>query len=107
MSCLQKNSSNIDFEEFSTRLHLSLFESADFWIVILRASGNVENFHSHPLIQEAKTAVLKLATMINDGSIDIHLLQDLLERDDNFLHHYLNSAKYNKFSGEIITKEKL
>ncbi|RIA83302.1 hypothetical protein C1645_834051 [Glomus cerebriforme] len=104
MSCLRNNSSNIDFEEFSTRLHLSLFESANFWNVILRATGSIENFHSHPHIQEARNAILKLATMINDGSIDIHLLQDLLERDDNFLYYYLNSAKVNN---EIITKEKL
>ncbi|CAG8714723.1 16582_t:CDS:2 [Rhizophagus irregularis] len=77
MTRLKDNSSRIDFEEFSTQLHLSLFESANFWTIILRATGNVENFHSHPHVQEAKTAIIKLATMINDGSIDIRLLQDL------------------------------
>jgi hypothetical protein len=104
MTRLKDRSSHIDFEEFSTRLHLSLFESANFWNVILRATGNVENFHSHPHVREAKTAIIKLATMINDGSIDLRLLQDLIEKDDNFLHYYLNSAGSSK---EIITKEKL
>ncbi|GES78826.1 hypothetical protein GLOIN_2v1764819 [Rhizophagus clarus] len=104
MTYLNDNSSNIDFEEFSTRLHLSLFESANFWNVILRTTGNVENFHSHPRVKEAKTAIIKLVGMINDSSIDLHLLQDLIVRDDNFLHYYLNSAKSDN---EIITKEKL
>ncbi|PKY60135.1 hypothetical protein RhiirA4_517409, partial [Rhizophagus irregularis] len=104
MTRLKDNSSRIDFEEFSTQLHLSLFESANFWTIILRATGNVENFHSHPHVQEAKTAIIKLATMINDGSIDIRLLQDLNVRNDNFLHYYLNSAES---SNEIIVEEKL
>ncbi|GBC05045.1 hypothetical protein RclHR1_00600008 [Rhizophagus clarus] len=104
MTCLKNNSSHIDFEEFSTRLHLSLFDSADFWTVILRATGNVEDFHSHPHIKAAKIAMIKLATMINDGFIDLHLLQNLIVRDDNFLHYYLNSAKSDN---EIITRKKL
>jgi hypothetical protein len=104
MTRLKDNTSHIDFEEFSTRLHLSLFESANFWTVILRTTGNVENFHSHPHVQEAKNAIIKLATMINDGSIDIRLLQDLIEKNDDILYYYLNSAEPGN---EIITKNTL
>jgi hypothetical protein len=104
MTRLKDHTLHIEFGELSTRLHLFLFKSANFWTVILRATGNVENFHSHPHVQEAKNAIIKLATMINDGSIDIRLLQNLIEKNDDFLHYYLNSAKS---SNQIITKKKL
>ena len=102
MSYLQKNSPDTS-NTSNTYSGIFLLESANFWIIILRATGNVKDFHSHQLVQKIKTEILELVAMINNSSITIHHLQDLLKRDDDFLHLYLNSVN----NREVITKDTL
>ncbi|CAI2175317.1 7490_t:CDS:2, partial [Funneliformis geosporum] len=82
---------------------VSLHESTEFWIVILRATGSTKRFHSHQFVQEARTTIIELAEIIKNSSIKILPLQELLDLNDDILHFYLNSANYD--SEEIITKD--
>ncbi|CAI2170802.1 7188_t:CDS:10 [Funneliformis geosporum] len=82
----------------------SLNDCAIFWIVILRATGSTNMFHSHKLVQETRTSIFRLACVIKNRSINIQQLQDLLNFNDYFLYAYLNSAHNNR---EIITMDTL
>jgi len=79
-----------------------LRECAEFWNVILRATGSTKMFHSQQLVQINRANILELAITIRNRTINVHHLQLLLTLDEDFLHVYLNASNFNE---EVINKD--
>ncbi|CAG8663413.1 4922_t:CDS:2, partial [Racocetra persica] len=84
--------STFDSQTFSENFHLSLLNSGNFWIQVLKATGSVDKLHSHPQINEVRNAISHLTEILSEESISISLLQELLNKDDNFLLTYFGFA---------------
>ncbi|CAG8562549.1 11938_t:CDS:10 [Diversispora eburnea] len=70
--------------------HLKLLNSGQFWEVIFRAEGHVENLHKHPHVQQIRDDINQLAVLIAEKTIDIKSLLLLLKHNDIELFTYLD-----------------
>ncbi|CAG8477178.1 1481_t:CDS:10, partial [Racocetra fulgida] len=95
--------STFDSQTFSENFHLSLLNSGNFWIQILKATGSVDKLHSHPQINEVRNAISHLTEILSEESISISLLQELLNKDDNFLLTYFGFAIIPSINKNILT----
>ncbi len=85
--------------------HLSILKSNQFWITILSATGSVAALHSNSYVQRIKSSVAELDRMLLENTIDMQLLQQILEYSDEVLIQHFKAII--KKDSEIITFESL
>ncbi|RIA88904.1 hypothetical protein C1645_877072, partial [Glomus cerebriforme] len=72
--------------------HLNILRASKFWTIILRATGHVTKLNSNSFINHVKTSINELARLLLEKSIDIQLLQHILEYSDEKLFQHFNAA---------------
>ncbi|CAG8659227.1 35798_t:CDS:2, partial [Racocetra persica] len=104
MERLQK-SYPISYENITTTA-ISLLRSAKFWILLLHATGHVEQLNKHQYVTQAKELILKFSDMIKNESISIRYLQELLQYDNETLYQFFDSA-IAKRDSVILSKDNI
>ncbi|CAG8504474.1 12432_t:CDS:10, partial [Gigaspora rosea] len=96
-----------DLDIAPANFHLSLLSSANFWKIILRASGYVEKLNSLHYVKMVKEAISQLGRHIITESIDIFLLQNICKYNDDFLLSYFESVSIfdDEYVEVFVTKE--
>jgi hypothetical protein len=89
--------------------HLNILGASQFWCTILRATGNVTKLHSNPFVQRVKNSINKLGESLRDKTIDIQLLQQLLECSNEKLFQHFDAAvsKRRIIVDVIISKDEI
>ncbi|RHZ83844.1 hypothetical protein Glove_87g84 [Diversispora epigaea] len=75
---------------------LNLLDSGQFWKLIFRAEGHVENLHKHPHVQQIRDDFNQLASLIFEKTIDIKSLQLILRYTDTELFTYFDCPNLKK-----------
>ncbi|UZO04042.1 uncharacterized protein OCT59_024441 [Rhizophagus irregularis] len=89
---LQNQSSASDPSEY----HLNILRASQFWSIILRSTGNVTKLHSNPFVQRVKMSINKLGELLREKTIDMQLLQQLLDFSDERLFQHFDAAVSEK-----------
>jgi hypothetical protein len=89
--------------------HLNILGTSQFWCTILRATGNVAKLHSNPFVQRVKYSINKLGESLREKTIDIQLLQQLLECSNEKLFQHFDAAVFEKKAivDVIISKDEI
>ena len=89
--------------------HLNILKASDFWNIILRANGSVAKLNSHPFIKRVKMSINELAGLLCEKTIDIQLLQQILEYTDEYLFQHFDAAVNNKRAIEdvIVSRDEI
>src|ERR1051325_8284071 len=83
--------------------HLNILKASKFWYTILRATGNVAKLHAHPLVQRVKKSINELGGLLLERTIDIQLLQQILEySDEKLFQHFDAAVAKEKALGDVI-----
>ncbi|RIA89917.1 hypothetical protein C1645_805996 [Glomus cerebriforme] len=101
MTRLQSQSSDSNPSEH----HLNILEASKFWNIILRATGNVAELHSNPFVQRVKMYINELGVLLREKTIDIQLLQQLLEHSNEKLFRHFDAAVSKK--NAIISRDEI
>jgi hypothetical protein len=80
--------------------HLNILKASNFWNIILRATGSVAKLNSNPFVKNTKTFINELAGLLIEKTIDVHLLQQILEYNDKYLFRHFDAKK--KALGDVI-----
>ncbi|PKC63659.1 hypothetical protein RhiirA1_537611, partial [Rhizophagus irregularis] len=84
-------------------LYLNILKASKFWNIILRATGSVTKLNSNPFVKNTKTSINELAGLFREKTIDIQLLQQILEYDDEYLFRHFDAAVAKKKAlGDVI-----
>ncbi|PKK67516.1 hypothetical protein RhiirC2_835340, partial [Rhizophagus irregularis] len=84
-------------------LYLNILKASKFWNIILRATGSVTKLNSNPFVKNTKTSINELAGLFREKTIDIRLLQQILEYDDEYLFRHFDAAVAKKKAlGDVI-----
>jgi hypothetical protein len=96
---LQRQLSSSD----STKFYLNVLRASDLWNFILRATGNVAKLNSNPFVNNIKMSINELAGLLLEKTIDVQLLQQILEYTDEYLfRHFDVAVAKNKSLGDVI-----
>ncbi|GBB96188.1 hypothetical protein RclHR1_00270034 [Rhizophagus clarus] len=84
--------------------YLNILKASNFWYIILRATGSVAKLNSNPFIKNTKTSINELAGLLLEKTIDIQLLQQILEEyEDEYLFRHFDAAVAKKKAlGDVI-----
>ncbi|RHZ50618.1 hypothetical protein Glove_494g23 [Diversispora epigaea] len=85
--------------------HLNLLNSGQFWKLIFRAEGHVENLHKHPHVQQIRDDINLLASLIAEKTIDIKSLQLILRYKDIELFTYFDCPNLKKKSNTVFVSK--
>ncbi|GBB91806.1 hypothetical protein RclHR1_01920010 [Rhizophagus clarus] len=86
-----------------SQLYLNILKAEQFWNIILRATGNIKKLHSNPYVQRVKMTINELCVLLREKTIDIQLLQQLLEYPDEKLFQVFDAAVSKKKAiGDVI-----
>ncbi|PKY44126.1 hypothetical protein RhiirA4_442952 [Rhizophagus irregularis] len=104
MFTLQKQTFMTDILE----VYLSIIKSSRFWIIILNATGNVENLKASPYYQYIKMSTFELNKLLLEKSLNMRLLQQLLDFSDEQLFRYFREViRENNGNNMIISKNNI
>ncbi|RIA93442.1 hypothetical protein C1645_819410, partial [Glomus cerebriforme] len=78
--------------------HLNILKASKFWTTILRATGHVANLNSNLFVNRIKASINELAGLLLEKSIDIQLLQHILEYSNEKLFQHFDAAVAKKKS---------
>src|ERR1043166_3146602 len=99
MNRLQSQSSASD----PSKHHLNILKANKFWNYILRATGSVVNLNSNPFVKRAKSSIIELGGLLLEKTIDIQLLQKILEySDEKLFQHFDAAVAKRKALGDVI-----
>src|SRR6266542_1325078 len=89
--------------------HLNILKATRFWNVVLCATGSVLKLHSNPFFKRIKASVNELGGLLLEKTIDIKLLQQLLEYSDEKLFQHFDSAvaKEKNLGDVIVSREEI
>jgi hypothetical protein len=83
--------------------YLNILKASNFWNIILRAIGSVAKLNSNPFVKNTKTSINELAGLFLEKTIDVHLLQQILEYNDEYLFRHFDAAVAKKKAlGDVI-----
>ncbi|PKY17154.1 hypothetical protein RhiirB3_521757 [Rhizophagus irregularis] len=83
--------------------YLNTLKASNFWNIILRANGSVAKLNSNPFVKNTKTYINELAGLLLEKTIDIQLLQQILEYNDEYLFRHFDAAVAKKKAlGDVI-----
>ncbi|PKC00365.1 hypothetical protein RhiirA5_505219 [Rhizophagus irregularis] len=83
--------------------YLNALKASNFWNIILRANVNVAKLNSNPFVKNTKTYINELAGLLLEKTIDIQLLQQILEYNDEYLFRHFDAAVAKKKAlGDVI-----
>ncbi|PKY44130.1 hypothetical protein RhiirA4_458302, partial [Rhizophagus irregularis] len=83
--------------------YLNTLKASNFWNIILRANGSVAKLNSNPFVKNTKTSINELAGLLLEKTIDIQLLQQILENNDEYLFRHFDAAVAKKKAlGDVI-----
>jgi hypothetical protein len=83
--------------------YLNILKASNFWNIILRATGSVEKLNSNPFVKNIKKSINELAGLLVDKTIDVHLLQQILKYNDEYLFRHFDAAVAKKKAlGDVI-----
>src|SRR6266498_4253125 len=84
--------------------HLNILKATEFWNIILRATGSVSKLNSNSFVKRTKMSINELGGLFLEKTIDMKLLQQLLEYSDEklFQHFDLAVTKKRKNLGDVI-----
>jgi hypothetical protein len=89
--------------------YLSIIKSSSFWVIILNATGNVENLKLNPYYRRIKMATIELNQLLLEKTINMRLLQQLLDFSDGKLFQYFHEAigenNENDFFDDMIISQ--
>ncbi|CAB4443214.1 unnamed protein product [Rhizophagus irregularis] len=89
--------------------HLSILKASKFWNIILRATGNVAKLNSNPFVKNIKMSINEIAGLLIEKTIDIQLLQQILEYNDEYLFRHFDAAvpKKKKLGDVIVSRDEI
>ncbi|GBB98972.1 hypothetical protein RclHR1_03380014 [Rhizophagus clarus] len=93
--------------------YLSIIKSSRFWIIMLNATGNVENLKENPYYRRIKMATIELNRLLLEKTINMRLLQQILDFSDEQLFRYFHDTigednkENNFFDDVIISKDEI
>src|SRR5437870_5693576 len=83
--------------------HLNILKASKFWIIILRATGSVAKLNSNSFVKRVKTSITELGGSLLEKTIDIQLLQKILEySDDKLFQHFDAAVVKKKTLGDVV-----
>ncbi|GBC14823.1 hypothetical protein GLOIN_2v1781959 [Rhizophagus irregularis DAOM 181602=DAOM 197198] len=83
--------------------YLNILKASKFWNIILRAIGNVAKLNSNPFVKIIKMSINELAGFLLEKTIDVQLLQKILEFNDEYLFRHFDAAVAEKKAlGDVI-----
>ncbi|RGB33408.1 hypothetical protein C1646_816080 [Rhizophagus diaphanus] len=76
--------------------YLNILKTSKFWNIILRATGSVAKLNTNPFVNNIKTSINELAGFLLEKTIDVQLLQQILEYNDEYLFRHFDAAVAKK-----------
>ncbi|CAI2163352.1 4918_t:CDS:2 [Funneliformis geosporum] len=83
--------------------HLSILRSSKFWNIIFRATGSVAKLHANSYVRHIQISIAELDRILLDYSIDMQLLQEILEYSDEILLKHFSTANDEAINDKIST----
>ncbi len=89
--------------------HLNILKATEFWNIILRATGSVSKLNSNSFVKRTKASINELGGLLLEKTIDMKLLQQLLEYSDEKLFQHFDSAvsKKKNLGDMIVSREEI
>jgi hypothetical protein len=83
--------------------YLNILKASNFWNIILRATGSVAKLNLNPFVINTKASITELAGLLVEKTIDIHLLQQIIEYNNEYLFRHFDAAVAKKKAlGDVI-----
>ncbi|RIA80531.1 hypothetical protein C1645_838539, partial [Glomus cerebriforme] len=86
--------------------HLNIIKSKEFWIIVFNATGNVEKLHANSYVQSTQMLIIELNRLFLERTINMKLLQQLLEYPDEQLFQYFDKT-IGSLDNVIISQDKI
>ncbi|PKY58673.1 hypothetical protein RhiirA4_412204, partial [Rhizophagus irregularis] len=72
-----------------SEFHLNILGAGELWKIILCATGDVTKLHSNPLVKRVKASINELSGLLREKTVDVQLLQQLLEyKNEKLFQHF-------------------
>ncbi|CAB4390856.1 unnamed protein product [Rhizophagus irregularis] len=85
-----------------SELHLNILGTSELWRVILCATGDVTKLHSNPVVKRVKASINELGGLLREKTVDIQLLQQLLEcKNEKLFQHFDAAVSKKKNIGDV------
>ncbi|GBC06549.1 hypothetical protein RclHR1_06900002 [Rhizophagus clarus] len=86
--------------------HLNILRASEFWRIIFRATGEVAKLHSNPFVKHVKESINELGGLLCEKTVNMQLLQQLLECTDERLFQHFDAAisKENSIEDVIVSR---
>ncbi|GBC14841.2 hypothetical protein GLOIN_2v1788049 [Rhizophagus irregularis DAOM 181602=DAOM 197198] len=86
-----------------SEFHLNILGASEFWRIILSATGDVTKLHCNPVVKRVKASINELGVLLREKTVNIQLLQQLLEYKNEKLFQHFNAAVSKKKNiGDVI-----
>ncbi|PKY23579.1 hypothetical protein RhiirB3_526609, partial [Rhizophagus irregularis] len=86
-----------------SELHLNILGAGELWKIILCATGDVTKLHSNPLVKRVKASINELSGLLREKTVDVQLLQQLLEyKNEKLFQHFAAAVSKKKNIGDVI-----
>ncbi|RIA86038.1 hypothetical protein C1645_741135 [Glomus cerebriforme] len=94
------------FMSSTSEEYLSIIESSKFWIIILNATGYVENLRANSYFRRIQISTAELNKLLFEKTINMKLLRQILDFSDEQLFRYFYEAiGENNFFGDVIISQ--
>jgi hypothetical protein len=86
-----------------SEIHLNILGASELWKIILRATGDVAKLHSNPFVKRVKASINELCGLLREKTVDIQLLQQLMEySNEKLFQHFDAAVSKNKVIVDVI-----
>ncbi|POG65439.1 hypothetical protein GLOIN_2v424565 [Rhizophagus irregularis DAOM 181602=DAOM 197198] len=86
-----------------SEFHLNILGASELWRIILCATGDVTKLHSNPFVKRVKASINELGGLLREKTVDIQLLQQLLEcKNERLFQHFGAAVSKKKNIGDVI-----
>src|SRR6266542_2091485 len=107
MTKLQLQSQSI--ATIPSEFHLNILRASRFWKIIFHATGSVGKLNSNSFVNKVKASISELGGSLLKKTIDITLLQQLLQYSDEELFYHFDAAvaKKKTLADVIVSREEI
>ncbi|PKY60054.1 hypothetical protein RhiirA4_550542, partial [Rhizophagus irregularis] len=86
-----------------SELHLNILGASELWRIILCATGDVTKLHCNPFVERVKASINELGGLLREMTVDVQLLQQLLEcKNERLFQHFDAAVSKKKDIGDVI-----
>jgi hypothetical protein len=89
--------------------HINIMKSRKLWVIILNATGNVENLYANSYFKHVQSSITELNRLLLEKTINMRLLQSLLEYSNEQIFKYFEETigKDKSIDDVIISQDEI